>query len=537
MTPKRKTALTPALFFRLCWFVIASVTAASQTYSLPPKSIADRLSQTTSKGRYTLLSMQVSPSTVTVNTGKTVQLIATGLGSDNLQHTVTAHVQWNSSAPNIVTVNRTGLVTAVGAGSATVTASRGVSATVKVTVTNQSSGVPVPASLFSMTAHGRVYMPTVPVAGLRLWVTNTQWSVLNPAAGVYDFTNLDLWIAAAQANNHDLLYTFGMVPSFASSSPNLICGTSGLPAGSCAPPDDVNADGSGTDQHFKDFVTAIVTHAAGQIKYWEMWNEPTVPGYWQGNNAQMLRMAQDAYAIIKSIDPNALVTTPSPSTGINGVSNWMGPYLALGGGQYADIISFHGYSWSSTWGVWPQPEDIVPLVENLKVQTGLYGQSNKPLWCTEGSWGNTAGNGFTDPDLRAAFLTRHYLLQESEGVVRYYWFAWDNSGDGLLDLSTNSLTEAGTSYPQVESWIVGTTPTGQCVQNGTIWTCNYTKSGGFQAEAIWDTSQSCSNGYCATNNMSVGSQYVHYLDITGNSHAITNATVPVGAKPIFLENQ
>ncbi len=87
-------------------------------------------------------------------------------------------------------------------------------------------------------------------------------------------------------------------------------------------------------------MTAVVTHAAGKIKVWEIWNEPTVPGYWQGTNQQMLRLAQDAYGIIKAIDPNALVTTPAPSTGINGVANWMGPYLALGGGNTPTSSAF-----------------------------------------------------------------------------------------------------------------------------------------------------------------------------------------------------
>jgi len=480
--------------------------------------------------------MEISPATVSLQTGSSSQLTASGQGSDNLQHTVTSHVQWTSSAPAVATVTSAGLVTAVGAGTATITASRGVQANAAVTVTDQSAGVPVPATLFSMTTHSHFDVPTVPVVGLRLWDTGTYWDLMNTAQGVYDFTALDKWIATAQASNLDLIYTFGMVPGWASSNPGLVCGSSGSPAGSCVAPNDVNADGSGTDQHFKDYVTAIVTHAAGQIKYWEMWNEPTVPGFWQGTDAQMLRMAQDAYGIIKSIDPTALVTTPSPSTGIHGVANWMGPYLALGGGQYADIISFHGYSWSSTWGVWPQPEDIVPLVENLKAQLVIYGQTSKPLWCTEGSWGDTSGNGFTDPDLRAAFLARHYILQESEGVVRYYWFAWDNGNDGLWSASTG-ISEAGTAYQQVEDWLVGLTPTGQCVQNGTIWTCNYTKSGGYQAETIWDTSQTCSNGSCTTNSMKVGSQFRHYKDIAGGTHSIVNSSVPVGSKPILLQNQ
>lgn len=532
MTPRRKFLAVPAILFALGCMLAGGASSAAQTI---PASSNSQLS-TKTNGRYTLLSMQISPTTLSLKPGATSQLSASGMGSDQNQHTVTAHVQWSSSAPSVATVSSAGLVTAVSAGTATITATRGVAASATITVTNQANGIPVPASLFSMTTHGRIDMPTVPVVGLRLWSTGTYWYMMNTAQGVYDFTTLDQWISTAQANNFDLIYTFGEMPAWASSNPTLVCGTANVPAGSCVAPNDVNADGTGTDQHFKDFVTAIVTHAAGQIKYWEMWNEPTVPGYWQGNNAQMLRMAQDAYGIIKSIDPTAVVTTPSPSTGVYGVANWMGPYLALGGGQYADIITFHGYSWSPTWGVWPQPEDIVPLVENLKAQLAIYGQTNKPLWCTEGSWGDTSGNGFTDPDLHAAFLARHYLLQESEGVVRYYWFAWDNGGDGLWNASTG-MSKSGVAYQQVESWILGTTPTGKCTQNGTLWTCNYSKSGGFLAEAIWDTSQTCSNGNCTTSNVSVGSQYSHYLDLNGTSFPITNATVPVGAKPIFLENQ
>jgi hypothetical protein len=395
---------------------------------------------------------------------------------------------------------------------------------------------PVPSTLFSMTSHSRNDWPSVTVAGFRLWDTGTDWYTMNPSQGVYDFTALDNWMATAQANGVDLIYTFGEVPTWASSNPSLVCGQANTPAGSCAPPTDVTTTGGGTDQHFKDYVTTIVTHVAGQIKYWEMWNEPTVPGYWQGNDAQLLRMAKDAYGIIKAINPNAIVTTPSPSTGINGVANWMGPYLALGGGQYADIITFHGYSWSMTWGVWPKPEDIVPLVNNLKAQLVIYGQSKKPLWCTEGSWGDTSFNGFTDPDLRAAFLARHYILQESEGVARYYWFAWDNADDGLWT-SSAGVTKAGTAYQQVHNWLVGLTQTAQCAQNGTIWTCNYTKSGGYQAETIWDTSQSCSNGSCTTKLTKVGSQYIHYKDIAGVTHTISSSSAPVGVKPILLQNQ
>jgi hypothetical protein len=398
------------------------------------------------------------------------------------------------------------------------------------------------ASLFSLTVHNRNNWPTVPFAGIRLWSTGTAWLDMNSAPGTYDFSGLDLWITAAQAHHADVIYTFGEVPAWASSNTSLVCGTSGAPLGSCAPPDDLNSDGTGSNQHWKDFVAAVVTHAGGKIKIWELWNEPTVPGYWQGSTQQMLRLAQDAYAIIKSIDPTAMVTTPSPSTGINGVANWMGPYLALGGGRYADIITFHGYNWSTQPGVYPQPEAIVPLVDNLKAVLASNGQQMKPLWCTEGGWGDTTGNGFTAPDLHAAFLARHYLLQQSEGVLRYYWFAWDNGLDsgGLPDglwVPASGVTLPGVAYQQVESWIVDVVPTAPCSANGTVWTCNYTRSGGYQAQAIWDTSQSCSGGICGTHPQPAASQYIHYRDIAGATTNISGGSVPIGAKPILLENQ
>ena len=137
----------------------------------------------------------------------------------------------------------------------------------------------VPAALFSLTVHNNNNWPSVPLAGIRLWSTGTYWQNLNPAPGAYDFTTFDQFLNAARAHNVDVLYTFGEVPAWASSNPNLVCGTSGAPPGSCAPPNDLNSDGTGPNQHWKDFVTAVVSHAAGQIRYWEVWNEPTVSGY------------------------------------------------------------------------------------------------------------------------------------------------------------------------------------------------------------------------------------------------------------------
>ena len=123
---------------------------------------------------------------------------------------------------------------------------------------------------------GSIPWPSFPFGSFTLWGTGNTWPVLNPSEGVYNWTSLDKWLSKAESEGMtDIIYSFGKTPTWASSKPtDQSCVNPASPPGSCDPPNDVNPDGAGTDQHWIDFVTAIVTHTAGQVKYYEMWNEP-----------------------------------------------------------------------------------------------------------------------------------------------------------------------------------------------------------------------------------------------------------------------
>ncbi|HSZ01486.1 MAG TPA: hypothetical protein VK788_18455, partial [Terriglobales bacterium] len=156
--------------------------------------------------------------------------------------------------------------------------------------------------------------PCVSFVGMRLWDSQVHWRDINTAPGIYDWSLLDLWLADAQLHNIDVLYTFGEVPGWASSDPN--DGHCSGGSGACDPPNDLNADGSGTDQHWKDFVSAIVSYSknsnTGHIRSWELWDEGLGnPLRWTGTIAQLIRMAHDATAIIKEADSSAVVLNPS----------------------------------------------------------------------------------------------------------------------------------------------------------------------------------------------------------------------------------
>jgi hypothetical protein len=382
----------------------------------------------------------------------------------------------------------------------------------------------------------RVPWPSVPFGSVRLWDTQTQWSILNPSEGTYEWAELDSWLSmAAQNGKTDLLYTFGTVPQWASSNPNdptCVSGNSG--PGSCDPPSDLNADGTGTDKYWKDFVTALVSHAAGRIKYWEIWNEPDCPYEWSGTNAQLVRMAKDAYAIIKAADPTAMVTTPSSVDAGSGhsIDIWLPAYLAAGGDAYADLVAFHGYV---NPALGQQPEDIAKTVDRVTSSITGSALAKTPIWNSEGGW--TSNTNLPDPDMQAAFVARVYLLQWFKGVSRFYWFQYGNADTGTLWTPEGGPNEAEIAYGQVYGWLLNATLTGPCAATGSVWTCSYTKADGVKQQAVWDASKTCNNGHCTTSSYTPDTVYNRYADLAGNVTAFTpGTTIKIGAKPILLEN-
>jgi putative Ig domain-containing protein/putative glycosyl hydrolase len=366
------------------------------------------------------------------------------------------------------------------------------------------------------------------LAGLRLVTASMEWTDINTAEGVYDWSNFDFWMAKTQTNGQDVLFTIYDTPAWASSNPSAACASQ---AGGCYPPNDLNADGTGTNKHFKDFVSALVKHAGvGKIKYLEIWNEANITTEWTGTYAQLVRMVQDAATVAKAIDPKILVGGPSETgDGKSGLEmNWLAGFLAAGGSQYVDFISFHGYVWNA--------EDIGTRIDNLRVAATSYGLQKKPVFDTEGSWG--AFSKMTDADNQAAYAARHYLIQIAKQVNRYYFFGWDFQGTGdLYDYNKGKITLAGTAYQQIYQWTVGATPTGPCIASGTVWTCGFTRPNGYQALAVWDSSQTCSAGLCTTSLYAVALPYVQYRDISGKLTKGLGTHMSIGLKPILLENQ
>jgi polysaccharide biosynthesis protein PslG len=365
----------------------------------------------------------------------------------------------------------------------------------------------IPQSLFGMTVldFENVSAP-LQYGTTRTWDSfpMLDWADINSAPGVYDFQHLDTFLKTSQERNVEVIYTFGRTPLWASSQP-------GTPTpygpGECAPPSDL--------QNWDNYVTAIAVHAGTRIQYWELWNEPQDPEYYCGDIRTLLTMAQHAYRIIKSVNPAALVITPSASAA--GGPAWLDTYLSQGGGNYADVMSFHGYCNS-------EAESINSVVSQYRNVISAHGQSNKPLWDTEADWAGDPDDVLAGDANRAAFIAKYYLLQWSGGVSRFVWYAYDGGTWGGLSGSVRDVT----AYNTVQQWMQGASMPSACIHDpGNTWTCPLTRAGGYQALVLWNSSR--------TLTYKVPVQYSDFRDLAGNVRSLSGGRVQVGESPVLIE--
>jgi hypothetical protein len=375
------------------------------------------------------------------------------------------------------------------------------------------------ASFFGLSANSIANQPTVPFSGTRLWDTGTTWKDLETARGTYNWAPLDAWLAQAKNGGKDVLYTFGKVPTWA-----------GGGASFAAPPSDI-ASG---DTQWKEFVTAIVTHSllsqTAKITAYEMWNEPDLAQTWTGTAAQLVTMISDAYAIIRSLDPNAVIVGPSPSTSNQFGVHFLPNYYAAGGAAFQDVVACHGYTYDSSGPnsgkASPTPAGLVASIASLKTLMQANNIGNLPIWYTEGNW-QPFQDALLSDDGKVSYLAQYYIFLWANGVARAHWYAWDNTkGFGELWNSSTGITPAGNAYANLYAWLVGATQTSLLAQdaNGT-WTVSLTLAGGVPAQLVWNpTSRSFPTNFHTFSNLN---------DATPRT--VTGGTVTIGNKPILLQ--
>jgi hypothetical protein len=317
--------------------------------------------------------------------------------------------------------------------------------------------------------------PQIPVHAMRLWDSNTKWCQMDKgtASNQYVFGQLDALLGQASQLGADVEFTFGGTPQWAASGsyPQLSSTDQCSSSSTSMPP--------ANESSWTNFVTALVTHAKGKIHAYELWNEVNDPYFWSGSVDQLVRMSVDAAAIIHRIDPSALVLSPSVTANSPGYA-YLKQYLSSLPSGTIDAIAVHSYTNGAC------PEGAVPAEMNSVKASLPAAYAKTPIWSTEGSWGQN--NQLTSVGCnQQAFVARYDLLMASQGFVRNYWYAYQNSGWGTLWDGT-SLTPAGIATRTVDGWLAGATLTGcKSSSDGNLWTCDLTTSAGKKARVVWAT--------------------------------------------------
>jgi hypothetical protein len=164
---------------------------------------------------------------------------------------------------------------------------------------------------------------------------------------------------------------------------------------------------------------------------------------------------------------------------------------------------------------------------------------------TEGGDGlpSTSEDALTNDDRHAAFVGRYLLQFMGRGTSLVAWYGWDfgapfallagNQGD-----PDDRLNKGGLAFREIYAWTAGrgATMAKPCTPTGTVYTCTLRDAQGKTMLAMYDTSKDCSGAApCETSPEKVAAEFTQWTDLEGNVHTVVNGTVPVGRKPILIE--
>src|SRR5438105_1365640 len=342
--------------------------------------------------------------------------------------------------------------------------------------------------------------------------SGVNWVYSEPSRGVFNWSNLDFWVNAAQNRGVSFIFSNDSIPAWAVSDLTpCVPVTTNSTVLSCR-------EMVTNIQDWDDFVTALAKRYQGKLIY-ELWNEPSINGTYL-TVQDMITLTNHEYSIIRAIAPSARILC----CGFAAFNNYsyMSKFFAAGGGpRGVNAISFHGNFRPPA----PPPEWTSTMVDNVRAILAQYGfSSSKPIWDTEGGW------AILDPppaSAQPAFIAKWYLLQLSKGVSRSYWYGWDLWRP--LWTATQNINAAGVAYQQVFNWTVGASMSPcRAASDGTTWTCALTRTGGYQGLIIWNSA--------GQKSYTPASQYTRYRNLAGSTVTFTpGQAITIGLNPRVLE--
>ena len=264
----------------------------------------------------------------------------------------------------------------------------------------------------------------------------TKWFVVEPTKGKFIFD--DEAIRYAKSLGFQLLGLLETTPNWASSAP------AGDTSSHAYPPKDL--------RDWERYVYETVHHYKGIIDHWEIWNEPTSPGFLkippgmsESRRPEVYtELLKTAYQAAKSANPEAVILGGCPTS--VPPAKWFDKIFALGAYQYMDVLSYHYYTDGRPGDALDTP--MGRHIDDLrKLERRFSAGSAKPIWETESGVMYTASaytgmievapRYLTPSRQAAAYVVRNYVHLLSSGVDKWFYYSM------LPSLRTDRLGGSG----------------------------------------------------------------------------------------------
>ncbi len=256
------------------------------------------------------------------------------------------------------------------------------------------------------------WVPQMEAIGLSYYRTcHTDWSALEPAAGSWNWEALDRQMTYLA--DHHLVFggiLIGNPPWNTKDRPGSLP-VNNLPA-------------------WAAYVSAVVRHAQGKVKHWEVWNEPPNGTGRDQTPADYAKLVISAYDAAKTADPACLVGLAAKSVHVN----YLEQVIQAGAKDHFDYITLHPYEVlngiADNAGTEAVFLHIVPTLRKMLAARNP-AKVNVPVIFTE--LGCDAKKG---TDTQAQALVKAYTLGIAQGVTCIQWFEGmdgDSGPMGLLD--------------------------------------------------------------------------------------------------------
>ncbi|PIQ88074.1 MAG: hypothetical protein COV73_00760 [Candidatus Omnitrophica bacterium CG11_big_fil_rev_8_21_14_0_20_43_6] len=186
------------------------------------------------------------------------------------------------------------------------------------------------------------------------------WEDIEPAQGRFDFVKYDNLVKLLQDQGIHILGILHYSTKWASSCGEWNC-----------PPED--------NQVFVNYASQVIRRYKGQIKYWEVWNEPDSVTYWKQQDSlkSYCLLLKEVYLAAKQIDPDCKILNGGLANGLASVNH----LYDNGAKNYFDILNLHFFQnplhgKNTIKAVASYPK----LAYKIMVRNG---DANKKIWITE----------------------------------------------------------------------------------------------------------------------------------------------------------